>query len=371
MVFIFETPEQQQDRLLQPLVDDDPAADHLGDAGLAVVEQVDGLADQLAGALVAGLELGPVLPEVVDLRLEVSHGPQATAAPVSSSDGGGGGGGTSRISKGSAAVPVAGGPQPGAAVRRLGQPGQVSPRAAAVAGAAAAPSRRARACAPRARAVPSRRRRSVRRRRVERPTRRPQARGPSSGSGSTTAGAATRAPRCVGIGRCERRASRRLRGAATAAAVDRRGSGPLTGAWPGRAPAARARARLRSTPVVSRPITPMAPPMMPTSQAAWSVLDGARRVAATDRDGEGAGRRAGVDAVQAGPVDGDAAQRDALEAARVVAELAADPAQLEALVGLVEHLELDAGGGMGGGVDGGRRRWCPGTRSRGCTAHPA
>ena len=67
-------PEQQQDGPLQPLVDHDPAADHLGHAGLAVVEQVDGLAHELAGVLVVGLELGPALPQLVDLGLEVSHG---------------------------------------------------------------------------------------------------------------------------------------------------------------------------------------------------------------------------------------------------------------------------------------------------------
>ena len=100
-----------------------------------------------------------------------------------------------------------------------------------------------------------------------------------------------------------------------------------------------------------RPITPMAPPMMPTSQAAWSVLDVLGVSPLTDRDGKGAGRRVWRDAVQAGPVDGDSAQRDPLEASGVVAELTADPAQLEALVGLVEHLELDAGRRHGRGVD--------------------
>jgi hypothetical protein len=67
-------PEEQQDRLLQPLVDDDLAAGvDLGDAGLAAVEEPDRLVDDPEGIGVARVQLVAPRPEVLDGRLQVSH----------------------------------------------------------------------------------------------------------------------------------------------------------------------------------------------------------------------------------------------------------------------------------------------------------
>ena len=55
-------------------MDDDAPADDLGHAGLAGVEEVDGLAHEASGILVPRLELGPPLPQFLDLGMEISHG---------------------------------------------------------------------------------------------------------------------------------------------------------------------------------------------------------------------------------------------------------------------------------------------------------
>ena len=60
--------EQQEDRLLQPLVDDDLVADrvYLGHPGLAGVEKVDRLLDQLRRVAVGRTQLVPPLPQLLD-----------------------------------------------------------------------------------------------------------------------------------------------------------------------------------------------------------------------------------------------------------------------------------------------------------------
>ena len=66
-------PEQQQDRLLEPLVDDDLTARvDLGDARFAV-EQTDGVVDPLIGVGVVQVELVAPCPEVIDRRLQIGH----------------------------------------------------------------------------------------------------------------------------------------------------------------------------------------------------------------------------------------------------------------------------------------------------------
>ena len=54
--------EQQEDRLLQPLVHDDVLAGELGHPRLAAIEQVDRLGDGRATSVVAGVELVAVAP---------------------------------------------------------------------------------------------------------------------------------------------------------------------------------------------------------------------------------------------------------------------------------------------------------------------
>ena len=69
-------PEQQEHRVLQPLVDDDLVVDDLGDARLALVEQVDRLVDGVA-RLVDGHDRREVvasLPERGDGLGQLVHG---------------------------------------------------------------------------------------------------------------------------------------------------------------------------------------------------------------------------------------------------------------------------------------------------------
>jgi hypothetical protein len=54
-------------------VDEGAAIDQLRDARLTRVEQRDGLEDQAPGVPVAGVELGPPLPQLLDLCLEIRH----------------------------------------------------------------------------------------------------------------------------------------------------------------------------------------------------------------------------------------------------------------------------------------------------------
>lgn len=71
---IREKREQQQDRLAQPLVDDDVASrGDLGDAGGSGVEQRDRLDDRLGGPVVSRGQLAAVLPELVYRLLETVH----------------------------------------------------------------------------------------------------------------------------------------------------------------------------------------------------------------------------------------------------------------------------------------------------------
>ena len=74
-------PEQQQDGLLQPLVDDHLVGDRvdLGHPGLAGVEQVDGLGHHGQGVGVARTQLRRTGPQLVDLGLEICHGADVSA----------------------------------------------------------------------------------------------------------------------------------------------------------------------------------------------------------------------------------------------------------------------------------------------------
>ena len=79
--------EQQEDGLLEPFVDDHLVGRRvdLGDAGLARVQQVDRLLDELGGVRVGRRELAAPLPQLLDLRLEISHGfTLARRSPTSS-----------------------------------------------------------------------------------------------------------------------------------------------------------------------------------------------------------------------------------------------------------------------------------------------
>ena len=65
-------PEQQQQRLAQPLVHDHPAVGvDLGHARLAVVEQLDGGEHLLASDHVGLTELVAARPQLLDLRLQL------------------------------------------------------------------------------------------------------------------------------------------------------------------------------------------------------------------------------------------------------------------------------------------------------------
>src|SRR5205085_667775 len=80
--------EQQQDRLLQPLVDDHVVADALRHPHLAAVEQVDRFADTHRG-LGLGHDRGhvvTVLPERVDLSLEICHPVERRRCAVQDAD---------------------------------------------------------------------------------------------------------------------------------------------------------------------------------------------------------------------------------------------------------------------------------------------
>jgi hypothetical protein len=74
--------EQQQDRLLEPLVDHDLPVDHLGDPGLAPVEQIDRLVDGGDGLGVVRGDLVAALPQVVDAGTQVGHGRRPYRAPA-------------------------------------------------------------------------------------------------------------------------------------------------------------------------------------------------------------------------------------------------------------------------------------------------
>ena len=65
--------EQQQDRLFRPLVHHDLTIDHLGDALLPTVEQVDRLRDHRRSVRVVRVDLIAVTPEILDLDTQISH----------------------------------------------------------------------------------------------------------------------------------------------------------------------------------------------------------------------------------------------------------------------------------------------------------
>ena len=67
--------EEQQNRLLEPLVDDHLVGGgvDLGHAGLARVEEVDGLLDQRRRVGVCRRQLVAALPQLLDACLEISH----------------------------------------------------------------------------------------------------------------------------------------------------------------------------------------------------------------------------------------------------------------------------------------------------------
>src|SRR3954447_1278166 len=73
--------EEQQDRLLAPLVDDDVVALELGDARLARVEPVDRLVHGLAHRVVLRVEVVTTFPQIGDALLEVSHHTATSTLP--------------------------------------------------------------------------------------------------------------------------------------------------------------------------------------------------------------------------------------------------------------------------------------------------
>jgi hypothetical protein len=69
-------PEEQQDGLLEPLVDNDLTVVELGDASVASVQQVDRGVHDLAGSRFGhhAVQIVPVLPQLGDLLLKIAHG---------------------------------------------------------------------------------------------------------------------------------------------------------------------------------------------------------------------------------------------------------------------------------------------------------
>ena len=67
--------EEEEDRLLQPLVDDHlvGVGVDLGHAGLSRIEELDGLLDHLGRVGVGRRQVGAALPQLLDARLEISH----------------------------------------------------------------------------------------------------------------------------------------------------------------------------------------------------------------------------------------------------------------------------------------------------------
>src|SRR4051812_14751508 len=78
--------EVDEDRLLEPLVDDDVAVGiDLGHARVTAVEEVDRLSNHRERVAVGDGQLAPPLPQLFDLRLQISHG-RSTYWPFSAND---------------------------------------------------------------------------------------------------------------------------------------------------------------------------------------------------------------------------------------------------------------------------------------------